>query len=149
MATLVRTTTKHPHFEVLVGLLEAELRERYGVIQELYAPYNKVVDMPNAVVVYINEEPAGCGCFKVYDNSTVEIKRMYVALQHRGNGLAGSVLYELEHWARELGYTKAILETGARQPESLRLYEKSGYQPIPNYEPYMDMVESICYSKKL
>jgi len=67
----------------------------------------------------------------------------------RGRGIAQMALAELEKWAAELGYKKCILETGKRQPEAIRLYEKSGYKIIPNYGEYLNIENSVCFEKEL
>jgi putative acetyltransferase len=59
------------------------------------------------------------------------------------------VLSELESWAAELGYPKCVLETGKRQPEAIALYEKQGYQRIPNYGQYIGVENSVCFEKVL
>jgi GNAT superfamily N-acetyltransferase len=59
------------------------------------------------------------------------------------------VLAELETWAAELGCSKCVLETGGKQPEAIRLYEKSGYKRIPNYGQYVGVENSICFEKSL
>ena len=51
--------------------------------------------------------------------------------------------------AKELGYKKCILETGLKQPEAIRLYEKNGYKSIPNYGQYAGVENSVCYEKVL
>ena len=63
--------------------------------------------------------------------------------------MASGVLAELEQWARELGMERCILETGLRQPEAIALYERNGYEPIPNYGPYAGVANSRCFAKVL
>jgi putative acetyltransferase len=58
----------------------------------------------------------GCGAFKPYEEGVAEIKRMFVPLACRRQGVARQVLAELEAWAQELGYAACLLETGKRQP---------------------------------
>jgi hypothetical protein len=41
------------------------------------------------------------------------------------------------------------LETGKKQVEAIRLYEKSEYTVIPNYGQYSAVENSICFEKKL
>jgi hypothetical protein len=59
------------------------------------------------------------------------------------------VLRELETWAGELHYTSCLLETGLKQPEAIRLYEKNGYALIPNYGQYAGVDNSVCFEKVL
>ncbi len=149
MYRTVLTISGHADFLHLAGLLDVELHMRYGVIQEVYTPYNKIADTYPAVLIYSGKLGVACGCYKPIDSETIEIKRMYVHPDNRKNGLGKTVLTLLETEAKAKGFARAILETGHRQPESLRLYEGCGYTRIPNYEPYMDFVESVCYGKKL
>ncbi|HYC86794.1 MAG TPA: GNAT family N-acetyltransferase, partial [Chryseosolibacter sp.] len=144
-----RTMSEDVDFRGLVGLLDAELWQRYPQEQSQHDPFNKIENNHTVLVVYRDGMPAGCGCFKTFDTSTVEIKRMFVHPRHRGHGLGFTIIDNLEQWACELGYSRAILETGPNQPEAIRLYQKSGYSRISNYGPYVGMERSICMQKLL
>jgi GNAT superfamily N-acetyltransferase len=149
MRLLIRTAADDPAFLRLTGELTRELRERYGALQDQYEPHNNV---ENAAAVIVAEEdgaPVGCGCYRVVDESTIEIKRMYVPPAWRGRGVAARILERLEETARSHGFTAAILETGIRQPEAVRLYERHGYRVIENYGPYTGMAESVCMRKDI
>jgi putative acetyltransferase len=152
MVTLKRTTCDDPHFQQLVQELNKDLWARYPETQHLYEGYNIITDIDTVVLACNEDMPVGCGCFKPYDGQTVEIKRMYVQPEVRGQGIAYKILHELEQWAAERGYRYSVLETAIRQPEAIHLYEKSGYTIIANYPPY-DVDEkkdlSICYRKEL
>ncbi|MFO0968127.1 MAG: hypothetical protein U0793_21435 [Gemmataceae bacterium] len=53
---------------------------------------------------------------------------------------------------RAKGASKAFtlrLETGTRQPESIRLYETSGYHRIEPYGEYIGDLHSVCFEKRL
>jgi putative acetyltransferase len=101
------------------------------------------------IVAYEKDEPVGCGCFKPFDKNAVEIKRMFVVPEKRGTGLAAAILDELHNWARELNYSCAVLETGNRQHEAIRFYQREGYVLTENYGQYIGMETSICMKKKL
>jgi GNAT superfamily N-acetyltransferase len=149
MVRILRTTTNHPDFESLIRLLDADLWSRNCEGQEAYSAHNNVAFIQTAVVAYLDDQPAGCGCFKPFDNGSVEIKRMYVCPAFRGQGISKLVLAELEQWAAELGNKIAVLETGLRQPEAIGLYSGFGYQVIENYGPYKDLPNSVCFQKEL
>jgi GNAT superfamily N-acetyltransferase len=150
MIELLRTSSSHHHFAQLVTQLDKELWERYPALYAEYAPLDKIADNNNTVTIaYKNGQPVGCGCFKVIDRQTIEIKRMYVTPAYRSQGIAGALLAELENWARELHFSRARLETGSLQPEALHLYKKSGYTIIDNYGPYVGMSDSVCMEKQL
>lgn len=148
-AELLRTNSTHPHFRQMVKALDEDLMLRNGETQNLYHQYNKTDHISHAIVIYADDLPVGCGCFKQYDQETVEMKRMFVLPGMRGRKLAARLLQELESWAKEEGYQKAILETGVRQVEAIRLYSNAGYQLIDNYDQYIGMEDSICYRKEL
>lgn len=75
-----------------------------------------------------------------------EMKRVIVDASRRGAGIGALLMRELEAAARAGGAKRIILQTGDRQPEAVRLYERSGYTPIPIYEPYVDTIPfSLCY----
>jgi GNAT superfamily N-acetyltransferase len=78
-----------------------------------------------------------------------EIKRVFVKPAFRGLGISKRVMAELEIWAAEKGYTRAVLETGIHQPEAISLYEGIGYRRRDNYEPFLGLTESVCYEKPL
>lgn len=146
---IVRTDSGNSDFRNIVVLLDEELAIRDGAEHSFYAQFNKLDAIKYVVVVYAGSEAVGCGAFKEYSPGVAEIKRMFVKPDHRGCGIAGAVLAELEKWAAELGYREGILETGLKQPEAIRLYERSGYTRIPNYGQYEGVENSLCMRKVL
>ena len=42
-----------------------------------------------------------------------------------------------------------MLETGARQPEAIALYQSSGYERMPNFGTYRYHPDSLCFGKAL
>jgi putative acetyltransferase len=149
MITLVRCNSNYSDFLDLVSLLDEDLVKRYGKVQEQYNQYNRLGLIDTVLIAYVESDPAGCGCFKAFDDKTVEMKRMFVKPEYRGSGLAKTLLLELEQWAMEQGYTRAQLETGIKQPEAIRFYTKLGYAKIDNYNQYEGNVNSLCMSKVL
>jgi putative acetyltransferase len=149
MLQLTRTTSENPDFQALVQLLDQDLAARDGAEHGYYAQFNTIASLQHVVVAYLGDAPVGCGAFKPFEADSVEIKRMFVQPAHRGQGVAQAVLGELEKWAGELGYASGVLETGKRQPEAIRLYERSGYGHIPNYGQYVGIENSVCMQKAL
>lgn len=149
MHTIKRTTSQNTDFGTLVLDLNNYLVEQYGDIQTQYTPHNKVDGIDTVIVVYNGETPIGCGCFKPYDDETVEIKRMFVRPENRKKGVGALIMQNLEQWATEQGYTTSILETGDNQPEAVALYEKIGYVVTEKYGVYVNLNNSICMRKSL
>ena len=85
------------------------------------------------LVAYRGEQPIGCAGLKRLDERTAEIKRVYVAPEARGAGVARALLARLEEIARTVGYDRLRLDTGAEQPASVALFTSIGYEQIPDY----------------
>lgn len=136
MVETIRTDSTNKDFQILVALLDNVLKVRNGEENLFYAQFNSIDNIRNAIVAYKDNNAVACGAFKQYSENMAEIKRMFVQLDYRGQGIAQKVLQELEKWAAEIEFSTCILETGKRQPEAIRLYEKAGYRRIPNYGQY-------------
>ena len=149
MVILSRSNSENTDYQALTQLLDAYLRIQDGEEHAFYAQYNKSTTINEVIVVYENAQALACGALKAYSPEVAEIKRMYVLPTLRGQGVATLILKELESWAKELGYTSCILETGKRQPEAIALYLKNGYQIVPNYGQYLHAENSVCFEKKL
>lgn len=149
MRGILRTDSSNPHFKALVALLDADLAERDGDDNAFYAQFNGIDTLAHCVVYFENNIPLGCGAIKPFDAHNVEVKRMFVQPNTRGKGIATLVLTALEVWAKELGYTHCVLETGKRQPEAIALYKKNRYYIIHNYPPYEGIDNSVCFRKKI
>lgn len=147
--TIKRTDSSNKDFQNLIQLLDADLAIRNGEDHSFYDQFNKIDAIKNCIVIHVDEIPAACGAFKKFNKETVEIKRMYTNPDFRKRGLATAIVKELEIWAKELNYTKAVLESSLEQNEALSVYEKSGYTRIPNYGQYIGMDKSVCYEKVL
>lgn len=142
-----RTDSDDTDFRELVRLLDADLAIRDGAEHAFYAQYNKIDKIREVVIAYEIETAIGCGAFKQYEPNVAEIKRMYVREEHRGQGVAGKILAELENWAKESNFSTCVLETGKKQPEAIALYRRSGYEIIENYGQYAGVENSVCMRK--
>jgi len=85
------------------------------------------------VVGVLDDVAVCCGGLKRLPDGACEIKKMFVAPDARGRGVARALLEELEARARALGYAVARLDTGPRQPRARQMYERAGYAPIENF----------------
>jgi putative acetyltransferase len=149
MIRSIRTDSENKDFIALVKLLDAELAELDGDEHVFYAQLNKTDKIKQVIVAYENDRPISCGAIREYSPTITEVKRMYTLPENRGKGIATKVLNELEKWASELSYQKCILETGWRQPDAIRLYEKNGYKRISNYGKYAGIENSVCFEKEI
>ncbi len=127
-----------------------EIAERYGTPDSEPGLAPSAADITVFVVAEnAGGEAVGCGGLRDLGNGEAEIKRMYVRPDHRGTGVSVAVLNSLEEHGRRLGLRRLTLETGDRQPDAIRFYEREGYVRIPNFGPYVGEPASICYAKEL
>lgn len=149
MVSLVRTNAQEQDFVLMVNLLDEDLAKRDGKEHSFYAQYNQLENIQHVVLAYEVNTVIGCGAMKFFFEDSMEIKRMYTLPAFRGQGVASLILHELESWAGELGMKRYVLETGKRQPEAIRFYQKNAYQQIPNYGQYINVENSVCFEKSL
>jgi DNA-binding MarR family transcriptional regulator/GNAT superfamily N-acetyltransferase len=90
------------------------------------------------LVARLGDRPVGCGALKLHGDVPAELKRMWVAPDARGLGLARRLLHVLEQHARDSGVKVLRLETNAALTEAIALYRSSGYREVEafNDEPY-------------
>jgi WS/DGAT/MGAT family acyltransferase len=91
----------------------------------------------------------GCAGARRHSEDVVEVKRMFVRVEHRRRGHARRMLSALEDWARASGYRRVVLETGAAQPEAIALYQTAGYLPIAGFGHYKDSELSRSFARDL
>jgi DNA-binding MarR family transcriptional regulator/GNAT superfamily N-acetyltransferase len=92
------------------------------------------------LVAYRHGDAVGCGGVKHHPGAPSEIKRMWVAENARGLGIARRLLAELEADAIRSGATAATIETSATLVEAIALYRSVGYVEVApfNNEPFAD-----------
>lgn len=149
MHSVVRTDSSDPGFVRLVGMLDEYLAIQDGKDHAFYHTFNQIHALAHVVVAISNNLAVGCGAIKALGQDTMEIKRMFTDVEHRKRGIAADVVSELELWAKELGASRTVLETGKKQMEAIALYTKQGYRQIPNYGQYVGIENSICFEKQL
>ncbi|MGM7645649.1 GNAT family N-acetyltransferase [Nocardia sp. JW2] len=78
-------------------------------------------------------EPAGCVGLRRLDTRTMELTRMFVRPDARGEGGAAVLLDAAEDTARRLGAHRIRLNTRRDLVEARRLYARRGYTEIAAY----------------
>jgi putative acetyltransferase len=86
-------------------------------------------------VARLDGRAVGCGGVALFE-SFGEVKRMYVRGDARGRGIARALLSRIESEARKSGLDLLRLETGDRQFDAIRLYERAGFQRCEVFGDY-------------
>ena len=84
--------------------------------------------------------PAGCVALRRIDDTTCEMKRMFVPPELHGHGIGRALAVAVLEEARRLGYRSMVLDTSIRQKEAQSLYRKLGFEPTA---PYYDMPDDV------
>jgi len=142
--TFLHTVASDPRVGMLLDALEHEYDERYhdfavdAAYNEIHRFSDDTFSPPNGTFLLLLRDGVAIagGAFMTADASTVEFKRIWTHPDHRGRGLARLVLLELEREAARRGFAEVILSTGPRQPEAVRLYLATGYEP--QFDPSLD-----------
>ncbi|MBE6333051.1 MAG: GNAT family N-acetyltransferase [Bacteroidales bacterium] len=71
------------------------------------------------------------------DDSSAELKAMYLSRNLRGKGYGYKLLDIAMNCAKERGYKRIVLDSMSRYEAALRLYEKYGFKCIERYNDNM------------
>ncbi len=134
-------------------MLAQKLDEYYftlvGDVQLRYAEANRPENMVCLIVAYDNEIPIGCGCWKRVNQTTAEVKRIFVMPEYRRQGVASAIIRKLEGSIAQAGYCHIILETARTTSDSKALYLSLGYQEIDYFGSPAGAENCLCFEKKV
>ena len=144
-----RCDPEDPPATELLSAMRAELIDAYDNASRLDNPALLPAELrPPGGAFYVGfegSEAVAGGGFRRLGDGVAEIKRMYVRPEARSRGLAAELLRTLEGAIAELGYERARLDTGPKQPHAQRLYRAAGYVEIP---PYNDNPFACFWAEK-
>jgi GNAT superfamily N-acetyltransferase len=148
-----RSTLASPDAVRLIAALNLELTGRFPEPGATHFSLSAAHVAPGEgafVIAYLDDLAVGCGAVRRLDDTTAELKRMYVDPPVRGRGIGRSLVEALEYEARDLGVSKIVLETGARLTPAIKMYEAMGYVRIPLFGEYLSSPNtSMCFGKSL
>ena len=143
----------HPDFLCVLEKMEEYLDEQYvkynTKVRAKYRSDDAKLTYDCALVAYDGEEPIGSCAYKIIDDTTAELKKVFVLPEFTGDGIATSLVHMVEDDAKAAGITKMILKTSDPLRKAVNLYEQLGYAFIPNFAPYEDDPMAICMQKSL
>ena len=128
-------------------------------MSSLYPPASNHVESMDVLVSensaffvgYVGAELVVCGAAKIARDDGIygEIKRVFVAEEHRGRNLATVIMEHLEDHLRRSGIDTVRLEAGPKQPAALSFYRKLGYTERGPFGRYIDDPLSVFMEKTL
>jgi GNAT superfamily N-acetyltransferase len=138
-----------PDGQRLRAAARIEVDSLYHGYPDLGAPLTEANAVVNLVARDLSGTPLGCGSLIEVDDGVMEIRRMFVRSEARGTGAAVALLRQLEEAGRELGAPALVYETGARQPRTIRFYEREGFTRIAPFGRYAENPLTVCLAKPL
>ncbi|WP_089156312.1 GNAT family N-acetyltransferase [Micromonospora sp. NBS 11-29] len=138
----------------LRAALSSELRDRYAdrPTDPIHLPPDEAVASTSVAWTGVAYTPAatpvGHAALR-WHGDDLELKRMYVVPAYRGHGVAPALLTAAEDAGARLGARRIVLQTGDRQPDAVRRYERAGYHRVPVFPPYDVLPWSLCFARTL
>ncbi len=148
--TIATETPLSPDVRRLIGDLNAVLMELsppefcfHMTAEEMAGPETTVF------VARDGGEAVAIGALHRHGESIAEVKRIYTAPSHQGQGLGGRILAEIVALAQCEGFSRLVLETGDKHPAAWRIYERAGFTRCGPVLDYPDSAYSVFYSRPL
>ena len=101
--------------------------------------------------VWEERELLGCGALKEIDANHGEVKSMHTAKHHRRKGVAAHLLKYIIQQAKQRGYHRLSLETGAMTAfvSARALYQRYGFEYCDPFDKYVDDPNSVFMTRRL
>lgn len=93
------------------------------------------------LIVVRDGDVVGCAALRslaLPDGPAAEVKRMWVAGDHRGRGLGRELLERLHAIAAGMGHDRMVLDSRSELTPALRLYTTAGYRHVPAFNDNPD-----------
>ena len=149
--TFEAVSPEHPDAARLIAAMTREVTSLYSPeeiaqVREREAARESPMEL---LLARRGGRPIGCGGIQRIDDSTAELKRMYLVPEERGSGVAPELTRRAERMAAERGFSRIALNTGVCLERAVRLYERMGYVRIPPLPGWDDLAFLVWYGKPL
>jgi GNAT superfamily N-acetyltransferase len=82
----------------------------------------------------------GCGAIRKMDDTTAELRRMWLQESYQGRGIGYRLITQLIAFARAQKYLRMVLQTSPAQTRALAFYRRVGFREIPTYNDDVDEI---------
>jgi monoamine oxidase len=115
-----------------IAFTEADLARHHeafrGELEQLLGPRGRVL------VARLDERVVGLGALRPVDDTTAEIKRMYVRPAEQGRGVGRAILARLVQDAKAAGYAIVRLETLRVMTTARAMYRSFGFVEVARFD---------------
>ena len=114
--------------------------EARGQLHDMDDVHETYFDNDGLFLVMTDEDRIiGTGAIRKLDDTTCELKRVWLLFEYHGKGLGYRIIQELLAFARQKGYGRVRLETDRDdQRRAYNLYTRLGFYEIPRYSDNED-----------
>src|SRR4051794_9264630 len=144
----------------LTGAEIAQLLEEHLASMHVHSPPESVHALPIEKLrspditfwsVWDNDDLLGCGALKELNSNHGEIKSMRTVTRHLRKGVAQAVLNHIIAQAKQRGYRRLSLETGAMAAfePARRLYERAGFSCCNPFGDYVEDPNSVFMTMEI
>ena len=147
MTTTIRAVVSDEEY-LLARKLVADYAKELGVNLNYQGFDQELADLrikygpPTGAILlaFRNEVAAGCVAVRPLENGDCEMKRLFVAPEHRGLNIGHDLAKQIITTARDIGYRRMLLDTLPRLEAAMHVYQTLGFieiapyydNPIPN-----------------
>ena len=145
---IVFSDEKDERFLKLVDELDAGYYERIGDELSKYDSYNEFKNPHVVILALDNDTAVACASYRVFDNDSVEFKRVFVKKEYRKRGIAYNLIVQLEKSVIERNFRYSYIVTGKNNHAAIGLYKKLNYELIDNFGQFGDDDRVVCMRKE-
>jgi len=150
----VTITIETPLSDEVRALVTALNEFTYGLTPAEYRHHMTVEQMAQAdTTLFVARDASGAalgmGALRRHANGVGEVKRMFVKPEARGRGIGEAILARIEALARQDGFTRLVLETGANFDAARRVYERCAFVACDAVLDYPASEWTAFYEKEL
>jgi putative acetyltransferase len=139
----------------MVEIVPATTAEHIDAVRKLWSSYwnelgftpcfqnfeQELADLPGKyappsgrlLVAVVDQRVAGAVAFRDLDGEACEAKRLYVAAEYRGSGIARELMARVIEEARAAGYRRMVGDTMPVMKQALAMYDRMGFRRIDGY----------------
>jgi carbonic anhydrase len=95
------------------------------------------------LVAVVDSRPAGCIALRKFNESTCEMRMLFVHPEFQGLGVGRALVVGLLDEGRKMGYSSMCLETSRHMVSAYRLYASLGFREVGQYHDRQDSLKDI------
>ena len=127
-----------------MGVYDPEVFRAYGFENgEADLPGDYVAPGGCLLLAVVDSRPAGCVALRTFDESTCEMRMLFVHPEFQGLGVGRALVVRLLDEGRKIGYASMCLETSRHMASAHRLYASLGFREVGQYHDRQDSLKDI------